>query len=67
MTNWIVTSVRNSTGVWEAIDRERTTATSLVDVEVAAQDIGSEPGQAILIELLDNKDAVLASVETTTT
>ncbi|MGH4009401.1 MAG: hypothetical protein ACRDTH_14830 [Pseudonocardiaceae bacterium] len=57
----ITTSVRNESGSWEVIDREP--GTSLDGAYVAARDIGGEIGQPLLIELRDEDDSVLESVE----
>lgn len=62
-TMTITTSVRNDSGAWEIINREP--GGSLDGAEVFAHDIGGEPGQELLIQLLDARDNVLDSVEVT--
>ncbi len=57
----ITTSVRNSSGSWEVIDREL--GASLNGVEVSARDIGGQVGQELLVELRDCDDQVVKGVE----
>ena len=62
----IVTSARNATGAWEVIEREAGTAEDFDTAEVSARDIGGEPGQELLLRLMDDGGTELARREIAT-
>ncbi len=59
----ITTSVRNTTGAWEIIERESGTVDDLATADISAQDIGGEVGQELLIELRNADDQVIGSTQ----
>ncbi len=61
----ITTSVRNTTGAWEIIEREAGTVEDFDIAEVSARDIGGEPGQELLLCLLDDQGTELVRREIT--
>jgi hypothetical protein len=62
----IVTSARNATGSWEVIEREAGTVEDFDIAEVSARDIGGEPGQELLLRLMDDGGTELARREIAT-
>lgn len=59
----VATSVRNSTGAWEIVEREVDTIHDLATVAVSALDIGGEVGQELLSELRNADDQVVGSTQ----
>jgi len=61
----ITTSVRNATGAWKIIEREPGTVEDFDITEVSARDIGGEPGQELLLCLLDDEGTEVVRREVT--
>lgn len=61
----VTVSVRNQADAWEIIERENNPdEISLSDIEVYAEEIGGPVGQELLLELRDEDDRVVESIET---
>lgn len=67
MGKTLTVSIRNQAGAWEVIERENTGTSSQTvgDVTVFAHDIGGSVGQDLLVELRNEDDVSLDSVEIT--